>query len=974
MWRVMLLILAALVMTSVQPIAAQESANTITSESDDSHIIQSGQWTPQNTVNASGGSYLYSNNSDDALTLNFQGTSVEIIYVTHPSFGDFAIEIDNNIRRTVLTNSEDTTFDNRAVIDYLEDGQHTLRVYPVEGVIGIDAFIAKPTQDHRTEQSAKLIEAAPAVIQQISPSTPTNVNPPKFSWNHDPNATYYHLVVNDPNGTTIIDEWYTPQQANCASACFFTPPVFQFAGIHQWWVQGYSPDGEGPWQTQPMSYEQTNGLTLPGFPTLSQPFGDVFTNKPTFIWSSDVPFVEWYNLRVSSLVPGAPLVVNEWHNHNDICSGDTCTVTLQSPLPSDLYSWTLHTYNILGTNTDTPQLLPFFVKVAPPQIAPILQSPIENTIIAFVQYFSPQWTNVADTTQYQFYLVAPNGSTIISDLYVNQDVACDLDECEYKFDLFPDNGIGTYTWWVQPINEWGAGPSSAAGTFFFDPVPPQAPTLAAPIGAYDDDTPISFRWDADEPNSSWYQLYVADIAGNIIYNQWHQPGSNNTNCVSGYITCTVDVPFVNTPPGDYVWYVQSHNSAGGAWSAPANFTLESGTPTNLAPPTNPINGITITDPHELLLQWNRVGNANAYHVYLNGPDGTARFNQVLATTDLACTPVFCTFTIDPSPLVTTGIHTWWVQPRNNYGGGSWSSPATFNFAPPPPTPATNIDVMNIYEGLTIDISFSHDPNATLFQVYLSDTISGVEIHNQWYSATSLGCSNTTTCSIEDVYLRFPSIDGLFEWVNTSLWIQSYNPAGGAWSTPTVTSFYVYSQNFASQTDFEQNWTVQSGTWELVNGYLTATNTIDGYSSSVNHGSTVRAASSRIWHNCIDCSVGMYFGIPAPLSSDDKTWNSGYALGYDPDDAAAFLLRYDHGVPTLLTYLPIPSNANFVENGHNEIAGYVSGGLVKFYVNGVLVYSVKDNTYGGNRFGFFLSGNGDLSNSFAVDRVQLFDDG
>jgi hypothetical protein len=116
--------------------------STGTVESDDASVESTGVWQGQNTGSASGGSYVYSSGDEnDVLILEFYGTSVEIVYVTHPSFGSFAIDIDNNIHRTVVTTADETTFDNRAVVNYLDEGYHTLRVYSVDGVIAIDAFV-----------------------------------------------------------------------------------------------------------------------------------------------------------------------------------------------------------------------------------------------------------------------------------------------------------------------------------------------------------------------------------------------------------------------------------------------------------------------------------------------------------------------------------------------------------------------------------------------------------------------------------------------------------------------------------------------------------------------------------------------------------------------------------------------------------------------------------------------------------------
>ncbi len=144
-------IIAALFSTS--PAESQENSNALHRiESDSPQVSQTGIWQSQISPSASGGSYLYSSGVvNDVLSLEFEGTHLEIEYVRHPSFGSFAIEIDNTIVRTVETTHEETTFGNRAVVDYLEEGSHSLRVYPVEGTIGIDAFLIEDINNDRQE-------------------------------------------------------------------------------------------------------------------------------------------------------------------------------------------------------------------------------------------------------------------------------------------------------------------------------------------------------------------------------------------------------------------------------------------------------------------------------------------------------------------------------------------------------------------------------------------------------------------------------------------------------------------------------------------------------------------------------------------------------------------------------------------------------------------------------------------------------
>lgn len=96
-------------------------------ESDSQYVKQLGNWVNVNTPNASGDSYLYNNSASDALEIDFLGSYIDVIYLKHPSFGSFTVEIDNIYRRTIFANSAEATFDSHAVFDNLDQGLHTLR-------------------------------------------------------------------------------------------------------------------------------------------------------------------------------------------------------------------------------------------------------------------------------------------------------------------------------------------------------------------------------------------------------------------------------------------------------------------------------------------------------------------------------------------------------------------------------------------------------------------------------------------------------------------------------------------------------------------------------------------------------------------------------------------------------------------------------------------------------------------------------
>ncbi len=115
-------------------------------ESDDASVLRSGEWTVYGTEPANGGRYIYSSGSaDDTLTVLFEGTTIDVIYVKHPALGAFGIEIDGVLMQAVDSTAPDSVFGAHATVNGLPDGQHTLRIYPLAGTIAIDAFAFEPT-------------------------------------------------------------------------------------------------------------------------------------------------------------------------------------------------------------------------------------------------------------------------------------------------------------------------------------------------------------------------------------------------------------------------------------------------------------------------------------------------------------------------------------------------------------------------------------------------------------------------------------------------------------------------------------------------------------------------------------------------------------------------------------------------------------------------------------------------------------
>jgi hypothetical protein len=91
-----------------------------------------------------------------------------------------------------------------------------------------------------------------------SPSGSIDTATPTYTWSANSNVTYYRLWVSGPCGNTVINKWYTAENANCnESTCSATPDTKLAFGAHKWWIQTYNSAGYGPWSVD-TSFQLTN--------------------------------------------------------------------------------------------------------------------------------------------------------------------------------------------------------------------------------------------------------------------------------------------------------------------------------------------------------------------------------------------------------------------------------------------------------------------------------------------------------------------------------------------------------------------------------------------------------------------------------------------------------------------------------------------------------------------------------------------
>ncbi|NLF18993.1 MAG: hypothetical protein GX595_17320, partial [Lentisphaerae bacterium] len=132
-------------------------------ESDDPAVRRDGAWTLQPSDAASGGAYLYSSGAaGDSLSLGFEGTWLEVVYVQHPAFGRFAVEVDGVAQQTVDGAAPESVFGIRTRVEGLGEGTHVARLVALDGAIALDALAVQRLADLPPQATPSLEPTAAA--------------------------------------------------------------------------------------------------------------------------------------------------------------------------------------------------------------------------------------------------------------------------------------------------------------------------------------------------------------------------------------------------------------------------------------------------------------------------------------------------------------------------------------------------------------------------------------------------------------------------------------------------------------------------------------------------------------------------------------------------------------------------------------------------------------------------------------------
>ena len=302
--------------------------------------------------------------------------------------------------------------------------------------------------------TANFTLATPGAAVLLSPNGGISTSTPTYTWNAVASATWYRLWVNDASASPKIEQWYTAQQAGCASGtgtCSVTPSTPMAQGAAQWWIQTWNAYGYGPW---------SDGMTFvvgepPEAASEILPFGTT-GNKPNFIWS-EVSSASWYYLWVNG--PAGTPVIQQWYTAAQAkCGGGDCAVPAATTLADGAYTWWVQTWNSSGLGPWSAGMT-YNVSGCQPGSTVLIQ-PSGSASNPPPWYW---WYDVGNTSWYYLWVNGPSGVPVIQQWYTAAQANCDGKWCWVtNATTLP---AGTSTWWVETWNTCGYGPWSAGGSF-----------------------------------------------------------------------------------------------------------------------------------------------------------------------------------------------------------------------------------------------------------------------------------------------------------------------------------------------------------------------------------------------------------------------------------------------------------------------------------------------------------------------------
>ncbi|MGJ3239826.1 MAG: choice-of-anchor D domain-containing protein [Anaerolineae bacterium] len=400
------------------------------------------------------------------LTLTVVNTRIDITApIEYASILGDSVTVQWTSTNELPTDSVSVTLDNLATgaVEPAVTGQLSDGSYTFNGVdTGVYNVIVQLTDSGGNSYYAVIdtheISVDPAsniptyVSNFIAPIGATNNAYPVFQWEPVPNATWYYIWLNTPQGWYA--EWVNAGQNCNGPVCTYDFKTALGDGAYEWAIRTSNASGNGPWS---LVYDFTiNGGVVNPVTTYDVP--DSASINPTFSWEAQ-DGATWYYLWVS----GPDGLVHEvWYPSESVCQLDLCRIAPTLNLTPGTYSFWVQHWGPAYLYSQWSVERTFTMTAAP-------QPPVLTTPMGTISESNPTFMwQTAPGASWHYIWISDGNSTVWHAEWYQVASTCDVNGiCSITPTLdLPD---GPYNWWVQGYgNGYTYGPWSAPMGFTVD--------------------------------------------------------------------------------------------------------------------------------------------------------------------------------------------------------------------------------------------------------------------------------------------------------------------------------------------------------------------------------------------------------------------------------------------------------------------------------------------------------------------------
>jgi hypothetical protein len=588
----------------------------------------------------------------------------------------------------------------------------------------------------------------------ISPVNITIGNPVTLSWQMDPQATRYQLVLLSDEDA-LLDIWLTSNEAGClnvADTCSYTLSTLN-DGTYAWRILPSNNAGDGLWSPRTDFTVNDGGSNpIPGQAVGIHPNDTAVENPVILSWEIE-PHATQYMLWIDDLNNGT-VAWSDWVTAAQAgCAGqsDACAFSTPITLQNGNYQWWVQAGNNQGVGPWSNPL-PFSVgggNYQTPGDAQAL-SPNQVTVANPITF---SWRQFATLPTHFRLTIEPGG---IFERFTWEQAACTMsgDDADCTYTLPYALNDGDYTWQLQPEINGVYGNQTPPTAFTVLDGGNQLPGVG--VGISPDGTtetnPVTLVWQAD-PYGARYYLWV-DFLDAGDYWADDTITASQAGCASGSGSCSFTLP-MNLNDGQYQWWVMPINSHGDytGWSSPL-FFLVGGNQQTPAQPVgeSPIN-TTAENPIQFFWQQALEPSAETFQLQVTYPNSQTEI-ETFDHSDVICAPLddfnaLCNYTLPWN--LNDGAYSWQLRAANNAGYSPWSPGYNFtvgNNPGQPPGQVTLVNPINTTVSNPVLFEWLAQPAATEYNITVEADGGGVFAIVLSASETNCG-AGTGTCSWSD---------------------------------------------------------------------------------------------------------------------------------------------------------------------------------------------------------------------------------